>query len=133
LDLEASPPTVTVKAGYSKRRRLDILPLPTHILEQARGWLSSKAKGAKLWPGDWAANKCGGKMLQIDLAEAGIPYVDDNGLFADFHALRHTYITNLARNGVSAGDRSEAGSAFNADADGPEVYSHRSSGPESRG
>jgi integrase/recombinase XerD len=39
LDLEASPPTVTVKAGYSKRRRLDILPLPTHILEQARGWL----------------------------------------------------------------------------------------------
>ena len=101
LDLEASPPTVTVKAGYSKRRRLDILPLPTHILEQARGWLSSKAKGAKLWPGDWAANKCGGKMLQIDLAEAGIPYVDDNGLFADFHALRHTYITNLARNGVS--------------------------------
>ena len=24
-----------------------------------------------------------------------------NGLFADFYALRHTYITNLARNGVS--------------------------------
>ena len=39
-------------------------------------------------------------MLQIDLAEAGVPYVDANGLFADFHALRHTYITNLARNGV---------------------------------
>ncbi|MFM7037994.1 MAG: tyrosine-type recombinase/integrase [Planctomycetaceae bacterium] len=40
-------------------------------------------------------------MLQIDLAEADVPYVDANGLFADFHALRHTYITNLARNGVS--------------------------------
>ena len=26
--------------------------------------------------------------------------MDANGLFADFHALRHTYITNLARNGV---------------------------------
>ena len=39
-------------------------------------------------------------MLQIDLAEAAVPYVDANGLFADFHALRHTYITNLARNGV---------------------------------
>ncbi len=79
---------------------LDILPLPTQILEQARIWLSAKAKGAKLWPGEWAANKYAGKMLQIDLAEAGVPYVDANGLFADFHALRHTYITNLARNGV---------------------------------
>ncbi len=100
LDLDSSPPTVTVKAGYSKRRRLDILPLPTDILEQARDWLSGKKKGNKLWPGDWASNKYAGKMLQIDLAEAGVPYVDANGLFADFHALRHTYITNLARNGV---------------------------------
>ena len=100
LDLDSSPPTVTVKAGYSKRRRLDILPLPADILEQARDWLKEKPKGAKLWPGDWASNKYAGKMLQIDLAEAGVPYVDANGLFADFHALRHTYITNLARNGV---------------------------------
>ena len=101
LDLDSRPPTVTVKAGYSKRRRLDILPLPTDILEQARSWLKEKPKSVKLWPGDWAANKYAGKMLQIDLADAGVPYVDANGLFADFHALRHTYITNLARNGVS--------------------------------
>ncbi len=40
-------------------------------------------------------------MLQVDLLAAGIPYVDVNGLYADFHALRHTYITNLARGGVS--------------------------------
>jgi len=100
LDLESNPPTVTVKAGYSKRRRLDVLPLPSDILEQARSWVKEKPKGTKLWPGDWAANKYAGKMLQIDLVEAGVPYVDANGLFADFHALRHTYITNLARNGV---------------------------------
>lgn len=87
LDLDASPPTVTVKAGYSKRRRLDILPLPKDILEQARDWLSGKKKSDKLWPGDWASNKYAGKMLQIDLAVAEVPYVDANGLFADFHAL----------------------------------------------
>ena len=101
LDLDSIPPTATVKAGYSKRRRLDILPLPSDILAAAREWLSGKVPGELLWPGKWAANKYAGKVLQVDLLAAGIPYVNVNGLYADFHALRHTYITNLARGGVS--------------------------------
>ena len=36
-------------------------------------------------------------MIRPDLRRAGIPYVDDHGRFADFHALRHIYITNLAK------------------------------------
>ena len=100
LQLEVSPPTVTVQAGYSKRRRMDVLPLPADILELARDWLKAKSPTEKLWPGDWAENRYAGKMLQVDLKAAGIPYQDASGLFADFHALRHTYITNLARNGV---------------------------------
>jgi hypothetical protein len=63
-------------------------------------------------------------MLQIDWPKLVFPMWTHNGLFADFHALRHTYITNLARNGVSAGDRPEAGSSFHADADRPAIYSH---------
>ena len=39
-------------------------------------------------------------MLRADLADAGIPYKDDAGRVADFHALRHTFITNLASGGV---------------------------------
>ena len=39
-------------------------------------------------------------MLQVDLKSAEIPYIDSEGLFADFHSLRHTYITNLSRKGV---------------------------------
>jgi len=35
-----------------------------------------------------------------DLAAAGIPYVDGGGRVADFHALRKTFGTNLARTGV---------------------------------
>mgnify|MGYP002336358455 CR=1 FL=1 len=34
------------------------------------------------------------------LEAAGIPYRDDAGLVADFHCLRHTFITNLAADGV---------------------------------
>ncbi len=100
LQLDASPPTVTVQAGYSKRRRLDVLPLPTDILEIAGNWLATKSDDMRLWPGNWASRRAGGKILQVDLKAAGIPYQDAKGLFADFHALRHTYITNLARNGV---------------------------------
>jgi hypothetical protein len=39
------------------------------------------------------------KMLRADLAEAGIPYVDD-GLFFDFHAQRHQTGTLLAASGT---------------------------------
>ena len=36
------------------------------------------------------------EMFQVDLEAAGLPYRDDAGLVADFHSLRHTFITNLA-------------------------------------
>ena len=41
-------------------------------------------------------------MVQFrkDLAAAGISYLDAQGKRADFHALRHTLATNLARCGV---------------------------------
>ena len=42
-------------------------------------------------------------MLREDLEAAGIPYAvegPDGPLFADFHALRHTYLTLLGRGGV---------------------------------
>ena len=40
------------------------------------------------------------EMFRADLEAAGIAYRDGAGLVADFHSLRHTFITNLARGGV---------------------------------
>lgn len=40
------------------------------------------------------------KRLQKDLKQAGIAYRDDLGRFADFHALRYTFCTFMAVNGV---------------------------------
>jgi hypothetical protein len=40
------------------------------------------------------------KMLRADLDAAGIPYRDESGRVADFHSLRHAYITALAKGGV---------------------------------
>ena len=39
-------------------------------------------------------------MLRTDLAAAGIPYRDEAGRVFDFHALRHQFISNLARAGA---------------------------------
>ena len=37
---------------------------------------------------------------KVEGERAGIPYRDEDGLFADFHANRHTFISNLSRAGV---------------------------------
>ena len=42
------------------------------------------------------------RMLRRDLEAADIPYVDEVGRYADFHALRHSFITNLGRSGAHA-------------------------------
>ena len=39
-------------------------------------------------------------MFQPDMEAAGVDYKDAGGRVADFHALRHTFITNLAQGGV---------------------------------
>ena len=40
------------------------------------------------------------QMVRKDPEAAGIPFWDGSGRVADFHALRHTFITRLARSGV---------------------------------
>ena len=39
-------------------------------------------------------------MLRRDLENAEIDYTDDCGRVLDFHALRHSYISNLAASGI---------------------------------
>ena len=57
LLLLENPPTVTVKAGYSNRRRTDVLPLPSEILEAGAIVAGQQARWSTLWPGDWAEHR----------------------------------------------------------------------------
>jgi integrase len=119
FDLESNQPTVTVKAAYSKRRRTDTRPIRSDLANILAGWLQTRfavdavessaivplrptslaMRDARVWPGDWP--KKAAVMLRRDLEAAGIPYRDDDGRVLDFHALRHTFGTNLARAGVA--------------------------------
>ena len=40
------------------------------------------------------------KMLRVDLEAAWIPYRDEQGRFLDFHSLRHSFVSRLARSGI---------------------------------
>ena len=115
FDLKADPPTITIAAAYSKHRREDVLPIHLDLAARLRQWFTERerlqddqrailslnraadAKRERLFPGTWPGKAA--EMLRIDLDAAEIAYETDAG-FADFHALRHTFISNLVAAGV---------------------------------
>ena len=103
FDLDAALPTVTLAARRNKSRILKVQPLPPDLAELLREYLKDKPAGQPVWEGTWARDGKGAEMLRIDLDAAGIPYEmpgPDGPLYADFHALRHTYLTLGGRAGI---------------------------------
>ena len=126
--LDAATPIVVVEAAYSKHRRRDEVPLHPGLIGELRGWLAGKPTGDRVWPGKWAKHTEAVDMIRRDLdtaraawiAEARthaekqqreasdfLAYRDAQGRVADFHALRHTFITELVKAGVAPKDAKE--------------------------
>jgi integrase len=103
FDLDSDPPTVTLAVKRDKSRKGKVQPIPPDVAELLRDYLEDKAPGEPVWSRTWAEYRVGAEMLRIDLEAAGIPYEvegPDGPLYADSHALRHTYLTLLGRGGV---------------------------------
>ncbi len=119
FDLDADTPTVTVQAGYSKRKRRDVQPIRDDLAEALRPWLANKPKGAPVCP---LPDGKAGLMLQADMAVARAAWIaeartpadrdgrdrsdflrpiDASGRVVDFHSLRHTYVSRLVESGAS--------------------------------
>jgi integrase len=86
--LDASPPVVVTPASYCKNGEEAVQPLPGHVADGLRGWLRGKPIERPVFD----LPQSTAEMVRADARAAG---VDPDGL--DMHALRHTYITNLAR------------------------------------
>ena len=94
--LAGRAPTVTVSAASSKHRQADMLPLRSDTAAVLRERFARKLPAAKALhvPARTA------EMLRFDLEAAGIPHEDTGAGVVDFHALRHTFCTNLANGGI---------------------------------
>jgi integrase len=99
FDFSATAPSVTVRARESKRRRTDTLPLSPETAKLLQQNVARRSPHQLIWPGSWWRQAA--VMLRSDLEEAGIPIAADEGRVVDFHALRTTFITSLARAGVT--------------------------------
>ncbi len=90
------------------------------VADALRGYLAAKPVGEPIWPGNWILRAAA--MIRIDSEAAReewlsqfkndhqrqqgaegdfLAYRHADGLIADFHALRHTYITLVGKAGVS--------------------------------
>jgi integrase len=99
FNLDADLPTVRVEAKNAKGRKEDILPLPAEVAKELAQYLKDKPRTTPIWPGNWWEESA--EMFRTDLTAADIPIVDENGTVLDFHGQRTTFITGLARAGVS--------------------------------
>ena len=123
FDLTDETATVSIEAAHEKARRGDTLPLPPDLAEMLKPWLATLGGDEPLWPGPWARQKRASKFLQVDLANARLrwletadddeqreamektdflKYRDRDDQQADFHSLRHTFLSRLGRSGASA-------------------------------
>jgi integrase len=103
FDLDGDPPTVNVTVRRDKSRKGKVQPIPPDVAQLLREYMAGHPANLPLWPGPWAEHFLAAEMLRIDLAAAGIPYAvegPDGPEYADFHALRHSYITLGARAGI---------------------------------
>jgi integrase len=90
-------PMVFVPAAQTKNGLDAYQPLPKPLARLLESWLP-KSTDDDLFPGEW--HRKAAKMLRADLEAAKIPFESAEGI-VDFHALRVTYGTNLARIGMS--------------------------------
>jgi len=98
FDFDSEPSTVTVAARYAKNRRRDVQPLRPEMADLMKARLANCLPKAPVFIMPHDNHRV--PMLREDEEAAGIEYRDANGRYADFHCLRHTFITNLTKSGV---------------------------------
>ena len=115
-----------VAAAAAKSGTAATLPIHADLAARLRDWFAERdaARGdagpaadapavlamggadadAPLWPGRWCGDRKAAPMLRGDLEAAGVAYRDAAGGVLDFHALRHTFITNVVASGANVKD-----------------------------
>jgi len=107
VDLSDDAPAVTLRGVHAKNGKRSTIPLRPDVARHVRGWLADRrrrlaAQGKVLAADDRLVQIPSGliRILDRDLAAAGIAKVDERGRRLDVHAMRTTFNTQLAVAGV---------------------------------
>lgn len=87
---------IRLRAETTKAKRADVLPITPTAQAILRSWRAIWPEAGLVFPNGVPSHH----TFQADLKAAGIEREDARGHKVDFHALRKTFITNLARAGV---------------------------------
>jgi len=135
FDLESDPAKVTVAAAYSKHRRTDVQPIRPDLADLLRSWLSGRQAGLPVFadlPGNtarmfrsdlkvareaWIAAASTGPERDSRKRSDFLKYRNTAGEVADFHAIRHTYISGVVAGGASVKTAQELAPALDPDFD----------------
>jgi len=125
FDLDDDGPTVTVEAGYSKRRRRDTQPIRPDLAAMLGPWLASKPEGEPVCP---LPTGKAGALLRADVEAARARWIDEaptagerakreasdflratdsRGRVIDFHALRVHFISRVVEAGANVKEAME--------------------------
>jgi integrase len=112
--LDDEQPVVVLPGADAKNGQRATLPLRADVAAELRAWVAEKAEavcgqrigvaGITTPPADmplFYVPSALVKILDRDLAAAGIPKRDDRGRTVDVHALRHTFASHLVAAGVA--------------------------------
>jgi len=98
VKLDAATPIITVRAETAKNKTEESVCLVPEIVEALKAHRPEKwSATASVFPNGIPRNR----RLRKDAQANGIKYQDEQGRYADFHALRYTWATFLQRNGIA--------------------------------
>ena len=102
-DFDLDAPSVSLAARFNKSRKVKVQPLPADVATALREYIAGRPAHDPLWGRADAWVSRGAEMIRIDLEAAGIAYAVEgpDGLeYADFHSLRHSFLTLGGRSGI---------------------------------
>jgi integrase len=98
LHLEGEKPFISVRASTTKNHQQAVIALHPELVAELRTHVATLPEGtSRIFTGVMPTMT----RVKADLKAAGIEFINAAGHRADFHSLRHTLATNLARAGTA--------------------------------
>jgi integrase len=98
LRLELDCPILIARASTTKNHKQVVMALHPELVAELRVHMEKLAPKTNRIFADFMPNM---DQFRADLESANIPFINEAGQRADFHSLRHTLATNLARAGTA--------------------------------